>query len=116
MASTDDVLTALQAIVGGLSEMVSAQSRLVPSTSSGRLAATKVIQTGFVRVTGIDVVVAGAAGALHDVAATADVAASNKIHVVPATLGYAAVNLVFLRGLVYVPGAAQEAAIMYGRE
>lgn len=116
MAELDQVDNTFLTAVQVLSDLVNATLKQVPSDSSGRVAATKVIQTGFVRVLGIDVVVAGAAGALHDAATTASAGSANKIHVVPATLGFYPVNLVFPTGLTYIPGASQEVAIMYSRQ
>jgi len=116
MADLDQIDNTFLTAVQTLSDLVNATLKQVPSDSSGRVAATKVIQTGFVRVTGISVVVAGAVGALHDAAATASVASSNKIFVVPAATGFTALDLVFTSGLTYVPGAAQEVAIMYSRQ
>ena len=95
--------------------MVSAQSKQVPSLSSGHLDVSRVVQTGFVRVTGISVIVAGAVGALHDINSITGAASSNKIYEVAATKGFYPVNLIFATGLTYVPGAAQEIAIMYTR-
>ncbi len=115
MATLDDIQSTFLTAVGVLSDLVNATLKQVPSDSSGHLDDDKVVQTGFVRVTSVDVVVAGAAGGLYDAALIADAGSSNLIHVVPATLGSYPVNLVFTKGLVYLPGAAQEVAIMYTR-
>ena len=115
MASLDDIQNSFISANQTLADLVNATLKKVPSDSSGTLDATKVIQTKFVRVTGISVVVGGVAGALHDVAAIGDIAAGNKIFEVPITAGYYPVNLVFVNGLAYEPGAGQSAAIMYTR-
>lgn len=115
MASIDDIQTTLQSINTTLADQVNAYLRQVPSLSSGNVSTTKIIQIGFVRVTGVVVVVAGVAGALHDVRALADVAAGNLQYVVGTTLGYYPMNIVFPTGLAYVPGAGQSAVILYTR-
>lgn len=116
MASLDDIQTSIQAAVQQLSDLTNAELKQTPAISSGTLTATKVIQTGFVRVLGVSVIVAGAAGALHDIAAVAGIAAGNKIYVVGATIGFFPVNLVFTTGLTYAVGAGQTVAIMYSRQ
>jgi hypothetical protein len=115
MASLDDIQTTIQSINGTLSDQVSAFLKQVPSTSSGLLTGSKIVQVGFVRVTGISIVTGGAAGGLHDTNVLASIAGGNKIYTVGTTLGFYPVNLVFLTGLAYAPGAGQEIAIMYTR-
>lgn len=115
MASLDDIQTTIQSVNGTLNDQVSAYLKQVPSTSSGLLSAAKIVQVGFVRVTGISIVTGGAAGGLHDTNALASIATTNKIYTVGTAAGFYAVNLVFLNGLAYDPGAGQEIAIMYTR-
>lgn len=115
MASLDDIQTSFQTANSMLADFVNATLKQTPSNSSGTVSTTKIIQTGFVRVTGISVVVGGAVGALHDARAVGDIATTNKIYEVGITPGFYPVNLVFPTGLAYAPGAAQEAAIMYTR-
>jgi hypothetical protein len=115
MASLDDIQTTFQSAVATLADLVNATNRDMPVLSSGTISTTKIVQVGFVRVTGVSVVVGGAAGGLYDVRAVADIAATNKIYVVGTTPGFYPMNLVFPTGLAYTPGAAQEIAIMYTR-
>ena len=115
MASLDDIQNTFISANQTLADLVNAYLKQVPSNSSGNLAADKVIQVGFVRVTGISIVAGGAVGALHDAASIAGVASTNKIYEVGTTKGFYPVNLVFPTGLTYIPGAAQEVAIMYTR-
>lgn len=77
------------------------------------LSASTVIKTGSGRVVNACVITAGAIGALHDCATVGAVAASNQIGSTPAVAGNYSINMPFLLGLVYVPGAAQVAAISY---
>lgn len=111
----DDINNTFQSAVSTLADLVNATLKLAPSSSSGPVTAAKIIQIGFVRVTGVSVVVGGAAGGLHDVDALADVAATNKLYDVGTTPGFYPVNIVFPKGLAYAPGAGQTAAIMYTR-
>ena len=114
-ASLSDILTAQQNGVTALNNIQKTLAGTIPTTTSGTLAASTLIQTGFVRVTGVSVVVAGAAGGLYDTTAVASLGAANQTYVVPATLGFTALNMVFMNGLVYSPGSGQTAVIYYTR-
>lgn len=114
-AALDDINNTFLSAVSTLADLVNATLRQTPSDSSGALTASKIIQIGFVRVTGVSVVVGGAAGGLHDVDAIGDIAASNQLYTVGTTAGFYPVNIVFPKGLAYAPGAGQTAAIMYTR-
>lgn len=72
-----------------------------------------VVKLGAGRVARVSVNVAGAAGALYDVATVASAVAANQIAVVPATVGIYTVDFPVNLGLVYVPGASQVAAVSY---
>lgn len=115
-ASLSDMLTAVQGLVVATNAEANALNGTIPHYTSGRLSGNTLIQSGFMRVLGVSVIVAGAAGALFDVANLAGAAlGTNDIFVVPATVGYISTNMVFANGLVYKPGAAQVAAIFYAR-
>jgi hypothetical protein len=77
------------------------------------LSVATVIKTGGGRVVNACVITAGAIGALHDCATTGAASAANQIAVTPATAGNYSINMPFQLGLVYVPGAAQVAAISF---
>lgn len=115
MASLDDILTALKGGVQAMNANTLALNRAQPTLTSGQLAADTLIQTGFVRVTGISVVDAGAVGGLYDAATIVNATAGQQIYAVPATAGFIALNMVFTSGLVYKPGAAQKVTIFYTR-
>lgn len=115
-ASLSDILTSIQNLVVATNAVANANNGLIPHLTSGRLAANTLVQTGFVRVLGISVVVAGAVGALLDAATLASAAVgTNDVYDVPAATGFIPLNMVFANGLVYKPGAAQVAAIFYAR-
>lgn len=65
------------------------------------------------RVHTVSVVTAGAAGALHDVAAHASAAAANKVATIPAAVGVYPLNWPCLLGISVVPGAGQVVAVSY---
>ena len=110
-----DILTSLQNGVTAINAAAQQFARLVPNMSSGNLTASKLIQVGPVRVTGVSVVVAGAAGTLNDAALIADAASGNAIYTTQATVGFYPVNLIFTEGLVYVVGAGQAISVHYSR-
>lgn len=115
MASLADILTTAQNITNALNGFVTATNRLIPPYTSGQVSASALIQTGFVRVTGISVYAGGAVGALHDAASLALAVSGTEIYQVPTTEGYIACDMVFKDGLVYIPGAGQIAAFFYSR-
>ncbi len=61
----------------------------------------------------ISVLVAGAAGAVHDCATTGAAADANKVAVIPAAVGIYELDWPCLIGITYVPGAAQVVSITY---
>lgn len=75
--------------------------------------ASAVIKVGSGRVVNACVITGGAIGALHDCATVGAASAANQIGVTPAVAGMYLINMPFLLGLVYIPGAAQVAAISY---
>lgn len=82
-------------------------------SSQLNVAATTLIKGGAGRVVTVNVLVAGAVGAIHDVATTGAVGAGNKVAVIPAVVGTYRFDFPCLAGIVYVPGAAQVASISY---
>ena len=115
MASLDDILTTLKGAVNAVNGNTQVLKGQIPTSTSGQLAANTLVQTGFVRVTGISIVTAGAIGGLYDAATIALAIAGTEVFAVPAAVGYTPVNMVFANGLVYKPGAAQVATIFYTR-
>ena len=115
MASLDDILTSLKGAVNAINGVALAFNHQVPANSSGQLSVDTLVQTGFMRVTGISVGTAGAVGTLYDASSLAAAAAGNAIYVAPASLGYIPLNMVFTAGLVYKPGAGQKVTLFYSR-
>lgn len=115
MASLDDIMTVLQSFAPVLSASAKAQSQVTPDFTSGVLGATTLINQGFTRVTSIIVSAAGAAGWLHDTNDVASIASTTRVYPVAATLGPTAINMIFKKGLVYQPGASQQATVMYAK-
>ena len=115
MASLDDILTAIKGGVNALNGNTQATNRTTPTLTSGQLAADTLVQSGFVRVTGVSVTTAGAVGGLYDAATIGGAGAGQEIYSVAATLGFVPLNMVFANGLVYKPGAGQKVTIFYTR-
>lgn len=114
-ASASDVLSSLQNVVQAINAQTRVEGALTPTNTSGQLSANTLIQTGFVRVTGVSVETAGAAGTLNDAATIALAVSGTEIFTTPATAGFYPVNMVFLNGLVYKPGSGQKVAVFYTR-
>lgn len=115
MAGASDILVTLQNGVASMGDVAQQLARQVPDLSSGNVSAAKLIQVGPVRLLGISVIVPGAQGLLHDTGLASSAASGNAIAAVLATAGFYAVNMVFVNGMVYVPGAAQVASFHYSR-
>lgn len=78
------------------------------------ITAAAVVKLGPSRVARVSVVVAGsAAGAVHDCAATGDVAAGNKIASIPNTVGVYTLDWPCAAGVAVVPGSGQTLAVSY---
>lgn len=116
MAGSDDIMSVLQNIAQALTGGAKAQSQVTPDFTSGVLGATTLINLGFTRVTSVIVSAAGAAGWLHDTNAVTSIGTSTRVYPVAATLGHTATNMIFKKGLVYEPGAAQQATVMFAKE
>ena len=120
-SSLGDILTALKNGVVGVNNLVDGVGSLSPHFTSGQVSAAALIQTGFVRLTGLSIVTGTVAGVLNDAATLADATTDNVVYNVPASAGlpassgYIAVNMVFKNGLVFQPGADQKAALFYTR-
>lgn len=114
-ASLSDILSAVQTIGQQCQFIARRLNEQAPDLTSGQLAANTLVQTGFVRVTGISVVTAGAAGTLSDARTLAAAGSGDVVYTVEPVVGFLPVNMVFVNGLVYKPGAAQVVAIFYTR-
>ena len=114
--SVSDILTALQDLVRATNAVVDGLAALAPHYTSGQVIASRLVQTGFVRVLGVSVISAGAgAGILYDTNTLAGAISATAIYPVAATTGYTALDMVFQNGLVYIPSSAQAATIFYAR-
>lgn len=81
--------------------------------SALNVAASTAVKATPGRVITVNVLVAGAVGAIHDCAATGDAAAGNKVAVIPAVVGVYRFDFPCLVGITYVPGASQVVSISY---
>lgn len=107
-----------KAYTGGSATLLNTDAQGALLTSQGaskavNLTTGTVVKLGAGRVASVSVNVAGAAGAIYDVATVASAAAANQIAVVPATVGVYRIDFPITTGLVYVPGVSQVAAISY---
>jgi hypothetical protein len=114
-ASLSDILTSMQNGVNAMNAFVSATSKTIPTNTSGQLAASVLVQTGFVRVLGVSIVAGGAAGSLADAATLALAVSGTEVYTTPTTTGFYATDMVFVNGLVYLVGAGQTVALFYAR-
>lgn len=95
-----DAQGALQNSAGGISSKLNVSAATVIKNKPGRCVT-------------VNVLVAGAVGSISDCAAVADVAAANKVAVVPAVVGTYRLDFPCAVGIVYTPGASQVVSISY---
>jgi hypothetical protein len=115
-ASLTDILTSLQDWVRAGNSIVDGLGALSPHFTSGQIVASKLVQTGFVRVTGISMVVPGGAmGTLNDSATLAAANSTNAVYTLPTSVGFQPCSMVFANGLVCIPGSAQVVTLFYAR-
>jgi hypothetical protein len=115
MSSLSDILTTMQNGVTAVNALTTATAQSVPASTSGQLAADKLVQIGFVRVLGVSIVAGGAVGGLYDAASVALATSGTQVYVTDTVEGFFPMNMIFKDGLVYKPGAAQAVVIFYTR-
>jgi hypothetical protein len=115
--SLTDVLTTFQNLVQATSTVGNELIKVNATSTTGQLTANTLVQSGLVRVLGLSVSTAGAAGTLHDAATIVAADTTNIIYTVAATAAYYPFfpAMLVTQGLVYKPGAGQKVTIFYVR-
>jgi hypothetical protein len=114
MASLDDIATIQKNGVIAVNTFNQTLQRIYGSNTSTTIATDTLIFTGPGRIVNVSVTVAGSTpGAVHNCSTTAAASTSNKLAVVPNTVGVTPLNLVFTNGLVLVAGTGQEFNVTY---
>lgn len=111
MAGLSDILATAQNIAQAINGVASAYINVQGSKNTAGISAATLVKSGQGRIASVSVLVAGAAGAIYD--ANLAAATTNKIYVIPATLGVFVVNFPLSFGLVVAPGAAQVVSVSY---
>lgn len=110
-----NISNSLQTIAQNIVQAVLGLGRLVPTSTSGQLAADTLVQTGFVRLIGVSVVAAGTPGTLRDAVTLGASSSANDVYELPSTAGYYPVQMIFANGLVYKAGSGETIALFYSR-
>lgn len=112
MASLTDLLTAAKNIVTAINGLGQTYLNVQGALSYTDLTATTLVHNGAGRVCNIVVTTAGSApGSVYDSTNTAS--PSNKIYVIPNTVGVYTVNFPVNYGIVVVPGTGQVVSISH---
>lgn len=111
MASISDILATAQNIAQAINGVASGYTNVQGSKNTTGITAATLVKSGQGRIASISVLVAGAAGAIYD--ANLATATTNKVYVIPATVGVFVVNFPLSFGLVVAPGAAQVVSVSY---
>lgn len=106
----------LQSVAQNIIQAVTELQQMMPAHTSGQASASKLIITGFVRVTGVSVAKAATPpGMLYDAPTLAMAAAGTEIYPLPSTVGYTSLQMIFANGLVYKAGTGEEVTVFYVR-
>lgn len=112
MASLTDLLTAAKNIVTAISSLGQTYLNIQGALSYTDLSTTTLVHNGAGRVCNIIVTTAGSAvGSVYD--STSTTAPTNKIYVIPNTVGVYTVNFPVNYGIVVAPGTGQVVSISH---
>lgn len=112
MASLTDLLTAAKNIVTAISNLGQSYVNVQGALSYTNLTTTTLIHNGPGRICNVIVTVAGsAAGSVYDSSNAASL--TNKVYVIPNTIGVYTVNFPINYGIVIVPGTGQTVSISH---
>jgi 5,10-methenyltetrahydromethanopterin hydrogenase len=119
-ASLDDILTtqkngvvAVNALTTALAEFKTIYENFVGKDTSVNITSPTLVSSTSGRVVSVVVTVAGAAGAIYDVASVGSAAASNRLFTIPAVTGVYQLNIPVFNGIVVSPGTGQAVTIVY---
>lgn len=113
MASLDDLFSAAKNIAVALSNASQTYLSVQGQITQNAMTADTLVKDSGGRVVVVSVIVAGAAGSIHDAQSIALATSANKIAVIPATVGPFTLNMPFRNGLVVSPGAGQTVSVSY---
>lgn len=112
MASMADILTTAQNVAQGINNIVQTYLNVQGAQNSGSLTTATVVKAKPGRLCTVVVTVAGAAaGSIYD--AILPTATTNKMYVIPATLGVYVVNVPANYGIVAAPGSGQTIMVSF---
>jgi hypothetical protein len=114
MASLDDLLTASKNIVVALNNNAQTNLTIQGTKSAVSLSANTAVSSGAGRLVNVIVTVAGTgAGSIFDAASIALAGTTNKIYVIPNTIGVYTVNIPIFNGIIVEPGTGQTVTVTY---
>jgi hypothetical protein len=114
MASLDDVVTTSKNIVIALNNNAQTNLSIQGTKTAVSLTSTKSVSNTSGRLVNVVVLVAGStAGGIYDASSVAAAGTTNKIYVIPNTVGLYVVNLPIVNGIVVEPGSGQTVTISY---
>jgi len=113
MASTADIMTSFQNLVQAVNGIAQTYDENQGTGNLTNITAATLVKGSPGRIVNVSVLVAGAVGAIYDVASASGGTAANKLYVIPATVGVFVVNMPVKYGLVVAPGAAQVVSVSY---
>lgn len=113
MASLDDLLSAQKNGVVAINGVAQATLRGQGVITCDTVTANTLVITGSGYLARYSVLVAGAAGTIHNANSVANASATNALCATVATVGVFDAGLVFTNGLVIKPGAGQSVNVTY---
>jgi hypothetical protein len=114
MASLDDILTTQKNGVQGINSLDSTTRNLAGAVNSGTITASTYLKTQYGWVGKVSVIVAGsAAGTIYDTSSVANASTSNRLAIIPNTVGIYPINMPVNTGIVVTPGTGMVLAMSY---
>ena len=111
-ASVSDILTTLKNLVTSVNNLTQTYLNVQGVSTLENISAATLIKTSAGRVCVLSITTAGTTvGAIYDSSQVASL--TNKLYVIPNTVGIVAINLVTDYGILVVPGSGQIVAVSW---
>jgi len=112
-ASLDDILTVQKNGVIAINGLAQSNLRVLGKVTSSTVTTDTLVVSGSGYLVRYSILVAGAAGTVHNASSVASATATNALCVSQATVGVFDAGLAFTNGLVIKPGAGQSINVTY---
>ena len=112
-ASLDDILTVQKNGVIAINGLTQSNLRILGTVTSSTVTADTLVVSGPGYLVRYSILVAGAAGTIHNASSVANAVATNALCASQATVGVFDAGMAFTNGLVIKPGIGQSVNVTY---